>query len=229
MIYEKEVIDPNWISLFKVGAYSAIIMFCFILIQIIIYSIWMPPDTVEEIFELFQKNWFLGLLSLDLLYILDCILLVLIYLSLYLLLKKQAPVLMLISTVLGIIGVASYFSSNTAFEMLSLSQQYARTSIEVERFILIAAGKGMLETYTGTAFDIYYVLNTVVLFLYFPAMLKSRYMGKSVAYTGLAAGILMIIPSSAGQLGMIFSLASLVPWLIWLVLVNRKLLRAAKI
>jgi hypothetical protein len=42
---------------------------------------------------------------------------------------------------------------------------------------------------------------------------------------GLAAGILMIIASSAGTLGLYFSLASLVPWAIWLILVGRRLLQ----
>jgi len=80
----------------------------------------------------------------------------------------------------------------------------------------------MLETYKGTAFDIYYVLNTIVLFVFSVVMLRSNIFSKTTAYLGILAGVLMIIPSSAGTIGLYFSLASLVPWAIWLILVARR-------
>ncbi len=54
-------------------------------------------------------------------------------------------------------------------------------------------------------------------------MLRSKIFSKTTAYLGILAGILMIIPSTAGTLGLYFSLVSLVPWSIWLVLVARRL------
>ena len=135
---------------------------------------------------------------------------------------------MLIAVVFGIAGIAAYFASNTAFEMLSLSNQYAAATTEAQRASLLTAGQVMLERYKGTAFDIYYVLNTIVLFIFFPVMLRSKLFGKTTAYFGLAAGVLMLVPSSAGTLGLYFSLASLVPWAVWLVLVGRKLLQFGK-
>ncbi|GAB6274515.1 MAG: hypothetical protein STSR0004_13780 [Peptococcaceae bacterium] len=81
----------------------------------------------------------------------------------------------------------------------------------------------MLETYKGTAFDIYYVLNTIVLFVFSVVMLRSDIFSKTTAYLGILAGVLMVVPSSAGTIGLYFSLASLVPWAIWLILVARRL------
>ena len=40
--------------------------------------------------------------------------------------------------------------------------------------------------------------------------------------------VLMIVPSSAGTIGLYFSLASLVPWAIWLVLVGRRFFQLGK-
>jgi hypothetical protein len=162
-------------------------------------------------------------LSLDLLYIVDSVLLILIYLALYAVLKRAGESSMLIAVVLGLIGIAAYFSSNTAFEILSLSNQYAAATTEAQRTMFLTAGQVMLETYTGTAFDIYYVLNTIVLFIFSAIMLRSRLFSKTTAYLGILAGVLMIVPSSAGTLGLYFSLASLVPWAIWLILVARRL------
>lgn len=47
---------------------------------------------------------------------------------------------------------------------------------------------------------------------------------KVIAYLGLVAGILMLIPSTAGTLGIYFSLASLIPWTVWLILFSYRLL-----
>ncbi|HKJ67318.1 MAG TPA: hypothetical protein VKA68_05135 [bacterium] len=135
---------------------------------------------------------------------------------------------MLIAVVFGIAEIAAYFASNPAFEMLSLSNQYASATTEAQRTMFLTAGHVMLETYTGTAFDIYYVLNTIVLLIFSDIMLRSNLFSNATAYLGSLAGILMIIPSSAGTLGLYFSLASLIPWAIWLVLVGQSLLRVGR-
>lgn len=221
-------IDFSWKGLCKAGGIAALSMFVIMVLQIIIYAVWPPPSTAEGYFTLFQNNWLLGLLSLDLLYIVDSILLILIYLALYIVLRRAGESSMLIALVLGIAGIAAYFASNTAFEMLSLSNQYAIATTEAQMTMLLTSGQVMLETYTGTAFDIYYVLNTIYLFIVSPIMLRSKLFSKPTAYLGISAGVLMLIPSSAGTLGLYFSLASLIPWAIWLILVGRRLLQFGK-
>jgi hypothetical protein len=220
-----ETIEAQWRGLCKLGGVAALTMLGLMIIQIIIYAVWPPPTTVEGYFTLFHYNQLLGLLRLDLLYIVDSVLLIFIYLALYIVLRRAGESSMLIALVLGLTGIAAYFASNPAFEMLSLSSQYAAATTETERVMFLTAGQAMLETYTGTAFDIYYILNTLVLFIFSAIMLRSRLFSKMTAYLGIAAGVLMIVPSSAGTLGLYFSLASLVPWAIWLVLVGRRLLQ----
>jgi hypothetical protein len=221
-------IDARWKGLCSAGSVAALSMLLLMILQIVIFTLWPPPTTVTGYFTLFNQNWFLGLLSFDLLYIVDSVLQILIYLALYVVLRRSGESFMLIALVLGIVGIAEYFSSNRAFEMLSLSHQYAAATTEAQQTMFLTAGQVMLETYTGTAFDIYYILNAIVLFILAPIMLRSGLFSKTTAYLGLAAGILMIVPSSAGTLGLYFSLASLVPWAIWLVLIARRLLEFAR-
>ena len=64
----------------------------------------------------------------------------------------------------------------------------------------------------------YYVLSTICLLLFSFALIKSPQFKQSVGYWGLASGLFMIIPSSAGTLGMVFSLLSLIPWVVFVVL-----------
>lgn len=213
----------NWNDLYKIGGWAAIIMLVLIPIQIIVFVISPPPASVEEFFALFQKNWLLGLLSLDLIYILNNILLSLIYLALYQALKQTHASLMTVALMLGLLGIAAYFASNPAFEMLSLSRQYAAANDATQQTILLAAGQSQLASFTGTAFDVYYVLNGVALLLLAWVMLHSPLFSNATAWWGLASGILMTIPSTAGMLSMVFALASLAPWMVFLVLVTRRL------
>lgn len=207
----------NFQPLFRVAWYLALTMLILIPIQIIIYVVAPPPDTVKGFFELYQQNPFLGLLSLDFLYLFNNIIIVVIYLALSVILYQEKPSVVLLALILGIIGVACYYPSNPAFEMLTLSNQYFHAQPE-HQIIYLAAGEALMAGYTGTTFDVYYVLSALCLLLFAYALLKSPKFKKSVGLWGLASGCFMIIPSSAGVLGMIFSLLSLIPWVVFLAL-----------
>lgn len=203
--------------LYRIAQFLALVMLILIPLQIIIYVIAPPPDTVKGFFELYQQNPFLGLLSLDFLYLLNNMILVIIYLALFILLYREKPVIVLIALILGLIGIACYYPSNPAFEMLTLSNQYFHALPE-QQTIYLAAGEALIAGYTGTSFDVYYVLSTLCLLLFAYAILKSTKFKKSVGLWGLASGFFMIVPSSAGMLGMIFSLLSLIPWVVFVAL-----------
>jgi hypothetical protein len=220
--------DSHQKEFYKIGGVAALLSVLFIPIQVFIFVRWPPPVTVTGWFTLFQENWLLGLLSLDLLYLLNNTFLVLIYLGLYAALKRVNPTWMTIMVALGFIGIAAYFASNTAFEMLALSNQYVAAGTEAERAMLLAAGQTMLALYKGTAFDVYYVYNAAALLIAAVVMLRSHIFSRTTAYWGLASGILMTIPSTAGTLGMIFALASLVPWVVFCVLVAQRLFLLAQ-
>lgn len=218
-----ETADLRWKSLYKVGGVAALTMLVIMIAQIIIFIVWPPPSTIEGYFTLFQNNWLLGLLSLDLLYIVNIVPLILIFLALYAALKRVNESIVAIGLTFGLVGIAAYFASNTTFEMLSLSNQYAAATTDAQRAMFLAAGQTMLETYKGTAFNVYYVLNAVALLIFFTVMLRSNIFSKATAYVGIVAGVLMIVPSTAGTIGLYFALASLVPWAIWLILFARRL------
>jgi hypothetical protein len=93
---------------------------------------------------------------------------------------------------------------------------------------LLAAGEGMLAAYVGTTYDVYYILNGIALLLIAAVMVRSGVFGGVTAYVGLLAGALMVLPASAGTIGLAFALASLVPWAVFSVLVARRLLWLAR-
>jgi len=222
-----ETPDLRWRGIYHAGGYAVIGMLVIMAAQIIIFSVWPPPDTVEGFFNLFQQNWLLGLLSMDLLYLLNNTVIVLIYLALFFSLRRENEAAMLIGLVLALVGVTAYYASNTCFEMLSLSGQYTAADSEAQRTALLGAGHAMLAVYKGTAFDSYYILNGIALLIFAVVILRSKVFNKATGYWALAAGILMAIPSTAGMVGMVFSLLSLVPWAVFAILAARRFFRFA--
>lgn len=216
----------NFQPLYRIAQFLTLAMLIIIPLQIIIFVISPPPDTVKGFFDLYHQNPFLGLLSLDFLYLFNNAILVIIYLALFLLLYREKPVTVLIAFILGLIGIVCYFPSNPTFEMLTLSNQYFQALPE-QQTIYLAAGEAVMAGYTGTSFDVYYVLSTICLLLFAYTIIKSTQFKKSVGFWGLASGLFMIIPSSAGMLGMIFSLLSLIPWVVFIMLLMLKFKKLA--
>ena len=207
----------NFRPLFALAWILALVMLLLIPLQIVVFVIAPPPDTVTGFFDLFQQHPFLGLLSLDFIYLFNNAILVIIYLAIAALLFREKPVPVLLALVLGLIGIACYYPSNPAFEMLTLSTLYAQ-ALPPDQSLYLAAGEAVMAGYTGTAFNTYYVLNAIGLLLFATTFLHSPRFKKSIGYWGLASGVLMIVPSSAGLVGMIFSLASLIPWMVFIAL-----------
>jgi hypothetical protein len=165
---------------------------------------------------------------MDLLFAIDNVIIVILYLSFYFTLRQTSWSLMTIAIVLGLLGIASYFASNTAFEMLSISKQYYNAQ-EMDRNVYLAVGQMLVESWRGTAFLVYYVLNGITLLIISALMYRSTIFSKTMATFGLIAGIFMIIPSTAGIVGMICSLVSLIPWVIFTIMAAVRLLKLSKI
>ena len=224
-----DTIEKDWRTLLRISSIAALLMVILIPIQVIIFSVSLPPETIEGWFELFRKSWLLGLIHLDLIYIIDNVLVAIIYLALYVILKKRNESLMAIAILLGFLGIAAYFASNTSFEMLSLSRAFEKASSDVDRSMLMSSAQVMIETWRGTAFNTYYVLNGITLLLISKVMYGSGIFSNRTAVIGLISGILMVVPSTAGIIGLIFSLLSLIPWLIFSVMIAIRLRKLSRL
>jgi hypothetical protein len=213
----------DWKSLYMVGGSAALMMAVFIPIQIIVFVAYPPPATVIGWFTLFQHNRLLGLLDMDLLLIVDQVLMSVILLALYVVLRRASQSFMAIALIAGLMGIAAYFASSTAFNMLSLSDQYAAATTDAQRSLLLAAGQVTLTTYQGTAFDVGYVLEGVALLIVAVVILRSPTFSKATAVVGIVLGVMSLVPPTAGTIGLFLALGSLVPLEIWLIMVARRL------
>lgn len=206
-------------TIYRMGRIATAFMLVMIPVQIIFYLLWPHPKTIIDWFSLFHNNWIIGLISFDFLYLLSMIASIFLYLALYFALKDENKSLSIFAITLGLTGLAIYFPSNTAIEMLSISKQYAQAVTEQDKTILHASGQTLYSIWKGTSYAVYYVLNGIALILFFSAMTKSNKFRKKTAYIGLVAGILMTVPATAGIVGMTMALLSLIPWSIFSILV----------
>lgn len=218
--------EHGWEPLYRVTAWALAAMVVIIVGQIAIYVAWPPPTTAAGFLELLARDPFLGLLSLDLLYLVQNLILAVLYVALFVRLRADAPTLSALGLVAGLLGVAAYISSNPAFELLDLAGAHATAEAD-GRAAILAAAEGLVAGYTGTAFLVYYVLSGIALLLFAVAILRTSHFSRASGWWGLAAGVLMVVPSPAGVVGMVFALASLVPWTVFVILLALRFRRLA--
>ncbi|HEX4744062.1 MAG TPA: hypothetical protein VFW12_05255 [Candidatus Limnocylindria bacterium] len=215
----------EWRPWYRTGAFAAIAVVALIPIQAAVFIAWPTPTGAGAVFALFDESAFAGLLAFDLLLMGSWILSVLMFLGLYAAMRRERAALITVALLTELVAVAIYFSSNTAFSLLGLSQQHAAATTQEERSLLLSAGQAMLALYTGTGFNVSYVLSGVGALLAGLAMLRSSVFGRVTAYVGIAYAAMQLLPPTAGAPGMAASLASLLPMVVWLILIARALLR----
>lgn len=192
-------------NLYKAGAASALIAALvfrrnldaeFMLLRmagIVQAGLSTPPSTVLGWFTLLQNNRLLGLTFLNVVDLLNYALLVVIFLALYAALRRASPFLMALATAPGLAGSLTYFASNRAFAMLSLSNQYAVATNPAQRTSLLASGQAALAIHRNAShqgFYLSFLLVTVAGLIISVVMLRSSIFSKTAAYTGILANVL---------------------------------------
>jgi len=203
---------------YSLGRISAILIVIMIPLQIVCFLLWPHPTTIEGWFSVFNNNWIIGLIGFDFLYMLSNLLMIPLFLSIFISLYETNRGVTILALAISLIGLTIYFSSNASFEMLQASRMYKIAVTEQEKQILISAGQTFLLIYKGTAYAVSYVLGGISLILFFSVMLKNDSFRKVTGRFGLASGILMLVPATAGVIGMSMALLSLIPWSIFCIL-----------
>ena len=143
--------DSAWKNLYRIGGTAALIVGILTPIDVLFFVIWPQPTTIQGWFALFQKNWVIGLLDLDLLGMIIYVIAVPSILALYFSLRRASQSWIAISTALTFIGIAAYFGSNTIFSMLSLSNQYATASSDAQKSLFLIENHGSKKVRVGLA------------------------------------------------------------------------------
>src|SRR5678816_2094914 len=106
--------------IYSLGAWAALVTLVLIPVQAAMFAINPPPATVLGHFAALHEHPLLGLVNLDLLYLVTMLLPVLVNVAVYCALRRVSPAWMLLALVLAMLSTAIYFGSGAAFEMLTL-------------------------------------------------------------------------------------------------------------
>lgn len=224
-----EADHPRWKALYKLGAISAILSEMVIVIGIIAFPIYpyAPGNmSTKDVFLLLQYDKLGGLISLDFHLLLANLFGILLFLALYVSLKKVNESFALIALSLGLVAEVLIVPARPIVELFTLSGLYSTATTEVARIQYLAAGETLLSQFNGTSWFLNTLLGGFSLLISSLLMLRSSVFGKSAAYVGIVTNALVclfFIP----RIGMFFLFASLVGYLIWNVQLARKLWRGA--
>ena len=207
----------RWRGVLAAAAGGAILTAICVPLQVALFIAVPPPasHSVGAWFDLFNKSPVIGLLSLDLLMMVEQVLAVPIILALFLTVVRAAPSATLLGAAAWLMGAILFLSSNTAFEMLALARGYSG-AVSADQPAYIAAGQGMLASYwdMGTSFVFGYVLSAVGGILLGAALVRAGAFGR-------AAGWLLVVANVVGLgiflpgVGIAVSLVSVLLLWVW--------------
>lgn len=221
-----ETAEAGWQWLYRSAGVAALTVAVIIPFQIIVFIIWPPPlqGDASDWFALFQSNWLLGLINLDLLLVLDNLLGIPITLALYVLLRRSNQSIMALAAALAFLGIILYVVTNPAIQMLALSERYAAATTDAERASYLAAGQAMLANWQGTAFHVAYIIGSLAWIAIPAVMLRGTMFGRAIAYLGIAAntiGLGLYVP----VVGLFLSVFSVLFLEAWYILLGLRLLQ----
>src|SRR3990172_5914184 len=195
-----EAVDSSWKNLYRVSAIAALIAALVfrrnIGAEISLFAGQTQPNTVVGWFTLIQNNSLLGLSFLGVFDLVDYAHVGVMFLALYVVLRRTDRKLIAIATVFNFAGIAIYFISNSAMPMLILSNQYAAATTETQRETLLAEGQAVLKSgfNQGVAYQNVGVYLSLLLLavagLFMSVVMLRRSFGKITAYAGILASAL---------------------------------------
>jgi hypothetical protein len=223
---------PGWNKLCTIGGIAAMILIVYCLItMLLLIIIGGQPATLEECYSLLQNNRLIGLLRLDTLTVLIIPFYYLLFLGIWVALRKTHAAYTTLATVLAFVGITLFLSTPSVFPLVSLSDKYAAATTEEQRLQFLAAGEAILASgmWNSTSAIIGGILLHTAAVLISIVMLWSNVFSKMTAYVGILTygldlvhiligfflpGVSVILMAIAGPL-----------YLIWFPLVGFRLLR----
>jgi hypothetical protein len=222
--------DPRWRGLFAAAATGALLTALFIPLQVVVFIAWPPPasHSLAAWFELFTDSPLLGLVSLDLLMMVEQVLLIPVVLAIWILVHRASESAALLGAALWLSGGLLILASNTGFEMLSLARGYA-ASAPAEQGAYLGAAQGMLASYwdMGTSFVFGYLLASTGGILAGVAMVRARLFGRAAGWVVVVAnaiGLGIFMPG----VGVVLALASVLMLWGWFLRIGWGFLRLAR-
>jgi hypothetical protein len=200
--------DIKWKSLYRAGAVAPLIALALYASQLLLLIFGDPfPTTIEGWFALLQRNKLLGLWYLNALDIISWSLLGIMFLALYVALRRVRPSWMLIALYFALLGVVVFIVPRAlTLSVGTFSDLHAAATTEAQRTMYLTAGETLSQVSTATPQTLGFLFMAVAGLMISVVMLRSQSFGESAAL-GKAAGYVGIV-------GFVVALANYISWII---------------
>ncbi|NIQ78462.1 MAG: DUF4386 family protein [Anaerolineae bacterium] len=224
--------DPAYRSLHRLGGVAALIVAFLTVAEIMAFALFPQPSTISGWFILFQANPIIGLLDFWGLEVPMYAMFAMVFLALYVVLRKVNESGMAIAFTLALLGIAIFFATNNPFSMLSLSRRFAEATTDANRSALLAAGEALLANTNQRAmggFNMGLFLVSVAGLIISSIMRGATSFRRLTAYVGIlafgfsVADYLRQAFTSSVTIALLLILPGAFLLVIWFVLVGRRL------
>lgn len=224
--------DLNWKNVSRIGGIAAFLsVVCGLITMTVIFTIGGEPSTATEYFTLLNNDRIVGLLRMDFASVINLACYYLMFFGIYTVLRRENRAYATLATALAFVGITLWFANHSAFSIISLSDQYAAATTDVEKSQLLAAGKAIISSdmwhSTGAIMGGIFLEGAAVLISF--VMLRSKVFGKVTAWIGILAHSLdlahIIIGIFSPKVGIILMAVAGPLYLVWLPLIGIKLIK----
>jgi len=233
-----ETADSAYKSLYKLGGAAALIVVVLTLSEVIGLTFYPQPSTVSGWFMLFQSNRIIGLLDFWGLEFPMYAMFTMVFLALYVVLRKANEGRMAIAMTFALLGIGIFLATNNPFSMLSLSNQYAAATTDAQRSTFLAAGQAMLANTNQRAvggFNMGLFLVSGAGLIVSSVMFQSKSFSRFTAYVGILANALSLADylrealTPSATVALLVILPNALFLVIWFVLVGRRLYQLGRL
>jgi hypothetical protein len=235
---DAETADSAYKGLYKLGGAAALIVVVLTLGEVIGFAFFPQPSTVSDWFALFQNNKIIGLLDFWGLEVPMYVMFVLVFLALYVVLRRADRGRMAIALIFVLLGAGIFFATNNPFSMLSLSNHHAAATTDAERSAFLAAGQAVLANTNQRAvggFNVGLFLVSIAGLIVSSVMLQSNSFSRTTAYGGILAHGLSLADylrqalTSSATVALLVILPNALFVVIWFALVGRRLYQLGRL
>jgi hypothetical protein len=234
--------EKQWLSIYKVGGITTIVLLGGIIIDIVVGSITggnvaALPQTAIERFSQFKENWLLGLYNLDLLNIINQIIFIPSIFALYAAHRNVKNPSALLALILFLVGTTIFVTGNTALTMLDLSHKYFGATSDGQKLLYAAAGEAMLTKGAHGSLGVFigFVLPTFASIIMSGVMLSGKVFSRVTSYTGLVGNSLMVVylilvtfSPAVEKLALLFAMPAGILSMVWMILFTLKLFKMSR-
>ena len=233
-------IELQWKYIYRIGA---ICVFSAALVMITEILLTALPDgarvisTLPELFELYDRNWFMAMRYMGLINIIATTLMIPFFFSLYGLHREKHNVYGGLVLVIYIAGYTIFMADNSSFALLELSRKYEIATSEIMKSSLLSAGEAMYAkgaSHTPGTFPGFFI-SELASILFCVIMLNGRIFRRITAVIGLTGFSFLFlfevcssfIPSLYDT-SMIFAMVGGITIIIWYMMVGLKLFKVQR-